>query len=541
VSTEFIVPGLLRRNTDLYGDKPVMVTPAASFTHADLDRESRLLATRLIGAGVGRSARVGLMMPNGIEWLVTAVAVMRMGATLVPLSTLLKPPELAAQLRTADVSHLILVREYRGRSYLNELEEVAPGICALTGVGGRHLDLPQLQRIWPADALPELPTSAPQVDVATLRPAEPLPAAPFNSAIVDALGDTVRPADPLAILFTSGSSGTPKGVIHTHGNALRATAAGLETRRVSSDTRLYIPMPFFWTGGFGAGLLTVLVAGATLLTDEATDAGQTLEFLERERATLFRGWPDQAVRIAAHPNFATADLSALSDGSLPAVLPPDRRPGPGVRANIFGMTETCGPYSGSRLDQDLPESKRGSCGRPFDGIEIRIVDPEGGQPSAAGEPGEIRLRGPNLMVGICGRLRERTFDRDGFYPTGDLGVLDADGYLWYRGRLDDMFKVKGATVYPSEVEAALRGVDGVRQAFVSNVRDEHGVDAVGALVVSELEIAELTSQARSRLSSFKVPQHWVVVQDADAVPMLATGKIDKQALRELLAQERRGR
>jgi acyl-CoA synthetase (AMP-forming)/AMP-acid ligase II len=278
-----------------------------------------------------------------------------------------------------------------------------------------------------------------------------------------------------------------------------------------------------------------------LLTDEATDPGATLDFLERERATLFRGWPDQAVRIAAHPKFATADLSTLGDGSLPGVLPPERRPAPGARANIFGMTETCGPYSGSRLDQDLPESKRGSCGRPFDGIEIRVVDPDTGQPAAADEPGEIRLRGANLMIGICGRLREQTFDADGYYPTGDLGVLDADGYLWYRGRLDDMFKVKGATVYPSEVEAALRAVEGVRQAFVSNVRVEGGTDAVGALVVSDLDAAQLTAQARSKLSSFKVPQHWVVVPDADAVPMLATGKIDKRALRRLLAQGQEGR
>jgi acyl-CoA synthetase (AMP-forming)/AMP-acid ligase II len=515
VTTALTLPALLRRNTELYGDKPVMVTPDRSFRHVDLDRESRLLAARLVGAGVGRSARVGLMMPNGIEWLVTAVAIMRIGATLVPLSTLLKPPELAAQLRTADVTQLILIREYRGRSYVNELDKVAPGISALTSSGRRHLQLPQLQRVWPTDAIPD---------------------APVDASVVDALGDGVRPADPMVILFTSGSSGTPKGVIHTHGNALRATSAGLETRRVGSDERLYIPMPFFWTGGFGAGLLTVLIAGATLLTDEATDAGDTLEFLEKERATLFRGWPDQAVRIAAHPAFATADLSALSDGSLPGILPPDRRPAPGARANIFGMTETCGPYCGSRLDQDLPESKRGSCGRPFDGIEVRIVDPETGAPSKSGEPGEIRLRGPNLMVGLCGRLREQTFDVDGFYPTGDLGELDADGYLWYRGRLDDMFKVKGATVYPSEVEAALRAVSGVRQAFVSNVRDERGIDAVGALVVSDLGVDDLTVQARTRLSSFKVPQHWVVVGDADAVPMLATGKIDKNALRELLAR-----
>ncbi len=124
----------------------------------------------------------------------------------------------------------------------------------------------------------------------------------------------VRPADDMAILFTSGSRGAPKGVIHTHGNAIRATHAGLGVRCVTTGERLYIPMPFFWMGGFGGGLLTALVAGATLLTESDPEPGRTIEFLERERVTLFRGWPDQGARIASHPAFATADLSIASSG-----------------------------------------------------------------------------------------------------------------------------------------------------------------------------------------------------------------------------------
>jgi acyl-coenzyme A synthetase/AMP-(fatty) acid ligase len=137
---------------------------------------------------------------------------------------------------------------------------------------------------------------------------------------------------------------------------------------------------------------------------------------------------------------------------------------------------------------------------------------------------------------VCGRTRDATFAVDGFYPTGDLGALDADGYLWYHGRRDDMFKVKGATVYPAEIEHAVRALAGVRQAFVTNVPDEHASDAVGVLVVSTAPLDDLVAGARARLSAFKVPTCWVVTDSADAVPMTATAKVDKPALQDLLAR-----
>jgi acyl-coenzyme A synthetase/AMP-(fatty) acid ligase len=224
--------------------------------------------------------------------------------------------------------------------------------------------------------------------------ADALPAGSAPSALVEALEGVVRPADDLALLFTSGSRGAPKGVLHTHGNALRAVASSLEARCIGPGERLYIPMPFFWMGGFGAGLLSALVAGATLLTESDPSPARTLAFLARERATLFRGWPDQAAKVAADPSFETADLSSLRPGSLDAVLPKALRARPGARANLFGMTETFGPYCGSRLDVDLPEDEFGSCGRPFDGVEVRIVDPESREPLAPGQQGEIEVRGP---------------------------------------------------------------------------------------------------------------------------------------------------
>jgi len=198
------------------------------------------------------------------------------------------------------------------------------------------------------------------------------------------------------------------------------------------------------------------------------------------------------------------------------------------------MTESGGPYCGARLDLDLPEGKHGSCGRPFAGIEVRIVEPESRGVVPPGVHGEIQLRGPNMMRGICGRIRSELFDAEGYFSTGDLGWLDDDGYLWFAGRRDDMFKVKGATVYPSEVESALRAISGVAQAFVTSVTASDGAEEVGALVVASIDHESLADTARTRLSAFKVPTLWLVVQDPESVPMLASGKIDKSALGELL-------
>jgi acyl-CoA synthetase (AMP-forming)/AMP-acid ligase II len=523
---EQTVPALLAARRREVPDVQAVVGDGDAVTYAALDDGSRALSARLVADGVGKSGRVGLLLPGGVDWAVAAFAVTRIGAVLVPLSTLLRPSELLDQLRVAAVSHLVLAEEFRGRAYLAELRGAAPAAVAAVRAGRRDPALPFLRRIrtWA-----ELSGEA-----SAARPA--VPAVPTE--LVTALESAVRPADDLAILFTSGSRGGPKGVIHTHGNAVRATAATLESRRIGPGERLYLPMPLFWTGGFSGGLLTTLVAGATLLTEAVPEAARTLEFLARERATLFRGWPDQAERLAADPAFATTDLSSLRPASLPAVLPPDRRPAPGARPNLFGMTETFGPYCGGPLDEDLPTGKRGSCGRPFPGVEVRIVAPGTGTAVKPGSEGEIRVRGRTVMRGICGRPRSETFDADGCYPTGDVGVLDADGYLWYRGRLDDMVKIKGATVYPAEVEAALRGLPGVRDAFVTDLADaaDGGGHRVVALVVTMAgaDPDELVDGARTRLSSFKVPTRWLVVDDLSEVPRLASGKVDVAALRRLL-------
>ncbi len=457
-------------------------------------------------AGVGKGTRVGLIMPNGVRWVQLAIALTRVGAVLVPLSTLLTKSELVAQLRTASVQFLVSVEEFRGHRYLEDLRSVP------------QLELPALRDVWPVNRLADID------------------AGERARQIVDAVTDAVTPADPLVIMFTSGSSGAPKGVVHSHGSALGAVRSGLAARCITADTRLYLPMPFFWVGGFGSGLLSTLAAGSTLVTEAIPRPDTTLRLLQSERVTLFRGWPDQAEALARHAAEIGADLSSLGAGSLQALLPIERRAAPGARATLFGMTETFGPYCGFPADTDMPPTARGSCGKPFPGMEVRIIDPDTGDPVAPKTTGMIQVRGPHTLRGICGRSREDVFNADGFYPTGDLGHLDENGFLFYHGRSDDMFKVSGATVYPGEVERALRTIDGVDGAFVTNVPGPQG-ERVGTAVVCgkrALTAEQLRNTARELLSAFKVPTVWLVLESDDHVPRGATGKVDARRLREML-------
>ena len=500
------IPALLTQRAAADPQLEAIVDDNTRVTYAELDRRSADRATWLVASGVNKGHRVALSMPNSIEWAVNACAIMRIGAVLVPLSTLLRTPERCAQLEVAGVRHLIAASSFRGRDYQDEISAID------------RSTLPFLRNIWWSEDLGNGGSAQEQ-------------------AVAIALAERVQSADDMVVIFTSGSSGLPKGVIHTHGNALRANTAGLADRCVRAGARVYLPMPFFWVGGFAAGLISALNAGATLLTEAAPRPEQTLKFLQRERATLFRGWPDQAAQLASHPDFSGADLSALTPGSLEALLPPVLRGQPGSRARLFGMTETFGPFCGFPLDEDMPQDKWGSCGRPFEGMHVRIVDPDSGASLPTGQTGSIQVGGRNILRGICGREREDVFTPDGWYDGGDLGWLDTDGFMYFSGRRDDMVKIKGATVYPSEVESALEAIPGVKCAFATDIMID-GVVVIGAAVVLDgsgiAGIDQIARAARQGLSAFKLPSRAVVVDSMQDIPHLPTGKIDKPALRALL-------
>lgn len=496
------IAALLAQNAASRGENAAVVDPQHKLTWAELEQASAERATSLVEAGVNKGHRLGLLMENSAEWAVWACAAMRIGAVLVPLSTMLRAPELEAQLRVAGVRHLIAQGTIRGRDMKAELAWID------------HATLPSLAHVWWSD--------------------EALPAAsPEAEAVARMLAERLLPADELAVIFTSGSSGDPKGVIHTHGAAIRANSCSTAARCITPQSRLYLPMPLFWAGGFCTGLMSALNTGCTLLTEAGSDAGETLAFLAREKVTLFRGWPDQAARLAAHPDFASTDLSSLGPGSLDAIMPGEQ-PAPGARAPLLGMTESFGPYCGWPLDQLLPEGKHGSLGKPFAGAQVRICDPETGAVLGPDETGAIQIGGPNILKAICGREREDTFTADGWHDTGDMGRIDTEGFLWFAGRRDDMVKIGGASVYPAETAAALERLPGVERAVACDLKVD-GETRLGAAVAgANLSLASLAAGARESLSAFKVPRLWLILQSADELPRLVSGKVDMEGLREMI-------
>ena len=282
----------------------------------------------------------------------------------------------------------------------------------------------------------------------------------------------VSPADPMMLMYTSGSTADPKGALHSHGGMTRHATNMAAMSEWESSFRLWSPMPFFWVGGFHTIMFRALISGATLVTQGAVDAGEVLETIEREKVTHILAWPATAQALMDHPRYASTDFSSVLGGSLYEQVPADRRPvDMTLGCNSLGMTETCGPHSSYTVHEErhgVPPEYRGTFGRMVPGVEVRIVDFDTGKPLPDGVEGEVVVRGYSLMLGIYKQERADTFDAEGWYHTSDRGLY-RDGWLFFSGRQSDMIKTSGSNVAPAEVEICLTTFPEVMQAFVLGV------------------------------------------------------------------------
>ncbi|HIF94953.1 MAG TPA: long-chain fatty acid--CoA ligase [Myxococcales bacterium] len=531
------VPELLRKTIAEHPDALVIVHGDRRLTYADLERESADLAKGMLSRGIGKGTRVGIWMPNGPDWLMTWSAAARIGALVIPLNTFYRPRELSWVLRHCDAHCLFTFSKFLNHDHLAMLEEAMPALSSHANKSLVLPDHPYLREViaWGSPnrewchAGPEALTTAgrnlPSVDDSILRSVE----------------DSVAPADALVMIYSSGSTGDPKGAVHTHGAIVRHAHNLNQFRDILASDRVYSPMPFFWVGGLVFSLLSAMHAGACLLTEDSFEPGATLEFLERERATVVTGWPHYAKAMVEHPSFAGRDLSAIRAGNLYEVLPEPLRPeDPELRSNALGMTETCGPHTIDKMDEDLPEALRSSFGHSVPGVEHKIVDPATGKDLPPGEFGEICVRGYSLMQGLYKIERGDTFDADGFYHTQDGGYFDANGILFFQARLGDLIKTGGANVTPREVEATLEAIPSVREAYVVGLADaERGELVHAAIVLQSGEPAtgeELRARLKSELSAYKIPRAFHFYSH-EKLPFTDSGKIDKGALIALIENE----
>ena len=521
------VRGLARR----HGARELIVQDDRRLGFAEAEARSARLARELLARGVAKGARVAILFPNGPEWVVAWLAATRIGAVAVPINTFYKSRELQWTLRHSDADTLLAAASFLSHDYLTRLEEAAPTLAQASGPGIFLPELPFLRRIVVAG-----PCDRPWALGFEDLEASAGEAAGVGPAFLREVEASVRPADEMVMLYSSGSTADPKAAVHTHASVLQHSFNLCAHRDLKESDRVWSPMPFFWVGGFVFAFVGNLQAGATTLCEEVFDPGRTLAFLERERATIAVGWPHFGKALAEHPDATTRDLSALRAGNIPEILPEDVVP-PDLarRGNALGMTETCGPHTWS--EGVLPESEAGSFGRAVPGVEHKIVDPETGAALAPGELGEICVRGYNLMQRLYKTPREETFDADGFYHTGDAGFFDARGLLYFRGRLGDMIKSAGANITPSEVEAVLLSYAEVKAAFVVGVADPDRGQNVAAAIVADagepLSADELKQRVKGDLSAYKVPKHVWIFPDG-TLPFTDSGKIDKRRLSTLL-------
>lgn len=533
---EATIPEFLRHLTGRFGERPLISLEDERISYAQAELESALLAKGLLASGVGKGTRVGLLFPNGPQWLICWLAAARIGALTVPINTFYKARELAWVLRHADLHTLLVTPSLLWHDYQERLEECAPSLGGQSAKDGLLAcpELPQLRQVFVFGGDPR--AWAGSAD--DLRSAGEA-AAGIDDVLLREVEATVSPADALVVIYSSGSTAEPKGAVHTHGAMLRHAHNLNGYRDVSPDDRVWSPMPFFWVGGLVFALLANMHEGASLLCQEAFEPGATLALLERERATHASGWPLYMQALRDHPDFSRRDLSALRSG-FPELLPEAERPAdPQLRSNALGMTETCGPHSIDRLDVDLPEQLRGSFGRAVEGITLKVVDSKSGELLAPGEHGEICVRGQSLMQGLYKREREDVFDADGFYHTGDGGYVDAEGYLFFKARLDEMIKTGGANVTPREVELVAEAQPEVQSCFVVGVpHPQRGQNVAAAVVLNhgaDLKADALRERLKAELAAYKVPRHLFFCA-RDELPFSDSGKILRPDLVRILSE-----
>jgi acyl-CoA synthetase (AMP-forming)/AMP-acid ligase II len=489
-SESLTVTDVLRHQSGARAEHPLLVCDAERLSYAEADRRSARLARGLIALGTGKGTHIGLLYPNGGAFVVGMLAAARIGAVVIPFSTFATPPEIAAQLVDSDTEILLATASFRSHDYRARLAD-AQGSAPLL----RHVLI---------DAEPD--------DM-------------VDATLLEAMEHDVDDSDSLAIVYTSGSTSAPKGVVHTHASLLGHQKVLNEVRGLTPDDSLFCNSPFFWIGGIAFAVLATLLAGSTLVCSNAIDAADTLDLIEAEKPTMTNGFVAGITHLAGHPSLPDRDLSTVRRGNLYPIMAPDVRPAdPELRHTMLGMTEAGSVITISEDESDQPEHRRGSFGKPMPGFETKIVD------------GELCIRGPFVMQRYYKRSREECFDADGWFHTGDLVRTDADGFVYFIGRRGAMIKTAGANVAPAEVERAIAKVTGGTVVHVIGLPDPVRGQLVAAVLAleagAEFDEAAVRERLKGELSSYKIPKRFAAVLRSD-IPLLSSGKVDVAALQKV--------
>lgn len=528
IPTSRTIPRLLSEQASRFASREALVDGERRLSYAQLLGEVDRFARGLLALGVGRGDRVAILMGNRAEWLLAFLAIQKLGAVSVGLNTWSTARELQYTLSHAEVVCLVTAERLRRQDFRATLDSI------------RH-ELPGLRHmVWLGDPASQASGRSPgsAVDVAwneVLQRGEEIP-----QARLDAAAHAVQPDDVAMLLYTSGSTAAPKGFLLQHGHWITNSFHIGERQHVTADDRLWLAVSLFWSFGIVNAAPNMLTHGACTVLQESFDAGEALALIERERCSIFYGTPNIVQALWEHPRRAAHDLSSLRSGAtIGTPEQVERAVQLGVReiCNVYGLSET---YGNCAVTDALdPLALRLRCvGRPLPGVTVRICHIETGQVQPAGEVGEIRVAGPVIKEYLRDPLKTaEAFDAQGFFRTGDLGFLDGDGRLHFKGRIKEMVKSGGINIAPAEVEEVLMRHPSVRTAYVIGVPHPALDEALVAFVVAEPGCTpatdELQAYCRREMAAYKVPYRFHLTTEAE-LPLTTTGKLQKSRLHTLL-------
>jgi acyl-CoA synthetase (AMP-forming)/AMP-acid ligase II len=530
------IPRLVEDAAERHASTEALVDGDVRLTYAELAPAVDRYAKGFVAAGVTSGDRVAVWAPNCAEWMLAALGALRAGAVLVPLNTRFKGGEAAYILRNSGATALVTVRGFLGFDY--------PAMLAEEDLGDlTRLVLLRDEGEQSAHASPSgVAMNAVEAFLAGGENVDPSETAARAAA--------VAPDDTSDLIFTSGTTGYPKGAATTHAQSLRTFGTWSSIVGLSAGDRYLIVNPFFHTFGYKAGILACLMAGATVVPEPVFDPAKVMERIPAERISVLPGPPTLYQMLLDDPRRSAYDLTSLRLGVTGAAVVPvelvkamSDELGFSTVLTAYGLTESCGTVTMCRRS-DPPEVVSGTSGRAIPGLEVQVV--ADGKAVAPGEPGEIVVRGYTVMAGYWGNAEAtaEAIDPAGWLHTGDIGVMDESGNVTITDRVKDMYVVGGFNAYPAEIEAILRGHDGVAQVAVVGVPDER-LGEVGCAYVVPAEGASdpahpddlgrsILSWSREAMANYKVPRGVVLV---DALPVNASGKVLKRELRERHAAE----
>ncbi|HEX7856688.1 MAG TPA: class I adenylate-forming enzyme family protein [Sphingobium sp.] len=541
------IAGYGRDVTARWGDCEALVMHGpegrVSWTYAELWEQSLAVAKALVAGGAGMGSRIGILMTNRPDYLAAVFGIAMVGGVTVSLSTFSTPQELEYLLQAGGVSTLLYDRQVLKKDFGAILSALEPRIAADAPGRLSSTLFPFLTRLVALDSVTANPVPAAPDGRTVERWADFLASgASIDTALIDARAAAVQPSDVGAIFFSSGTTSLPKGIVHTQ----RAMALQWwRWQRIFNldpenfPVRGWTGNGFFWSGNISMMVGMCLTTGGAIILQPVFDAGEALDLMQAERVSYPNGRPHQWARLQESDRWDKVDLSRLHYVTYGGII----HSHPTVSTSwtmcpAFGTTETL--TINTAVEANTPvEVYKGSYGRPLPGNTLKIFDPDTGAIVPLGERGEIAIKGPTLMLGYIGKSIEETFDAEGYFCTGDGGYVDADGQLFWEGRLTEMIKTGGANVSPIEIDLVLADYPGVKRAQTVGVPDAMLGEKVVSCIVphddATLDAGHVQAFLKERFASFKVPREILFFAEEE-LDVTGSGKVKFKQLREIAAK-----